>query len=212
MAAESEQLVAELASIILEEFNEDPYVNIDSFRYKLPFHKIDGIPVIADLSITKSRKCIMFYIHSNIIYNFGNHMYYKKSILLYNGIRNEYTVEDFIDAINKVIQIIKEMKFNKLNGKLSTKCDIGIKKKNAFMQLFNFGHVELAYDECSVCGDHTMTKTKCNHPLCYSCQEQIKETHFTNEDDDTFATQECPICRQIINKRQLNVDKLVREN
>jgi hypothetical protein len=207
-----EQIIAELASIILEEFNEDPYINIDSFRYKLPFEKIDNIPVIADLHITKSRKCITFFIHSGVIYNFGNHMYYKKSIS-YNDIRRyKYTVEDFIDAINKVMQLVKEIRFNKLNGKLSTKCDISIRKKNAFMQLFNFEHVQLTYSECSICGDHTMTKTKCNHPLCYGCQEQIKETQFSDEDDDTFATQDCPICRKIINKRQLNVDKLVEEN
>ena len=87
-----------------------------------------------------------------------------------------------------------------------------IKKKNAYIQLFNFEHVELSYSECSICKEHTMTKTKCKHPLCYECQEKIKETHFTDEDDDTFATQDCPICRQVINRRQLNVDKLVEEN
>ena len=86
------------------------------------------------------------------------------------------------------------------------------RKKNAFTQLFNFEHVQLAYSECSICGDYTMTKTKCKHPLYYGCQEQIKETNFTDEDDDTFATQECPMCRQIINKRQLNVDKLKKIN
>jgi hypothetical protein len=208
MSESEEQLIAELASIILEEFNEDPYINIDSFSYKLPFEKIDGIPVIADLSITKSRKCITFYIHSNVIYDFGKHMYYKKGISYNDTRRYKYTVEDFIDTITQIMQLVKEMKFNKLNGKLSTKCDISIRKKNAFMQLFNFEHVQLTYGECSICGDHTSTKTKCNHPLCYGCQEQIKETHFTDEDDDTFATQDCPICRQIINRRQLNVDKL----
>jgi hypothetical protein len=139
-------------------------------------------------------------------------MYYKKSIS-YNDIRRyKYIVEDFIDAITQIMQLVKEIRFNKLNGRLSTKCDISIRKKNAFMQLFNFEHVQLTYSECSICGDHTATKTKCNHPLCYGCQEQIKETHFSDEDGDTFATQECPICRQIINKRQLNVDKLVEEN
>ena len=96
-------------------------------------------------------------------------MYYKKS-LSYNDIRGyKYTIEDFIEAITKIIQFIKDMKFNKLNGKLSTNCDISIKKKKAFTQLFNFEHVQLAYIECSICGDDTMTKTKCKHPLCYAC-------------------------------------------
>ena len=56
-------------------------------------------------------------------------MYYKKSIS-YNDIRGyKYTIEDFIDAITKIIQFIKDIKFNKLNGKLSTNYDISIKKK-----------------------------------------------------------------------------------
>jgi hypothetical protein len=56
--------------------------------------------------------------------------------------------------------------------------------------------------------DETMNKTECDHPLCHGCQEHIREIkHLDYDDHEYFATQECPICRNIINRRQLNVDK-----
>jgi hypothetical protein len=206
--SEVEYELQELASIILNALNEDSKHFSDNFIYRLPFFEIDEIPVNAKLSITKSRKSIILYIDSNIIYNFSYHMYYKQFIS-HNSIEGyKYTIEDFIDAIQKVIKSIKVMKFDKLSGKLSTDTSISIKEKNAFMQLFNFDHVRLKYDECSVCGDETMNKTECDHSLCHGCQEQIREIeHIDYDDHEYFATQECPICRNIINRRQLNVDR-----
>jgi len=198
----------DLASIILNKLNKDPEKYFDDFTYRLPFFEIDDIPVNAKLSITKSRKSIILYINSNVIYDFGYHMYYKQYIS-HNSIEGyKYVIEDFIDAIQKVIKTIKIIKFNRLTGKLSIDTNISIDEKNAFMQLFDFDHVKLKYDECSVCGDITMTKTKCNHSLCYGCQEQIREIeHLDYDEHEYFATQECPICRKTINRRQLNVDR-----
>jgi hypothetical protein len=206
--SEVEYELQDLASIILSEFNEDSKHFSDNFIYRLPFFKIDDIPVDAKLNITKSRKSIIFYIDSNIIYNFGYHMYYKQFIS-HNMIEGyKYTIEDFIDAIQKVIKSIEVMKFDKLTGKLSTDNSISTNEKNAYIKLFNFNHIKLKYDECSVCRDETMNKTECDHSLCHGCQEQIREIkHLDYDDHEYFATQECPICRKIINRRQLNVDK-----
>jgi len=206
--SEVEYELQDLASIILSKLNEDSKHFSDNFIYKLPFFEIDEIPVNAKLNITKSRKSIILYIDSNVIYNFGYHMYYKQFIS-HNMVEGyKYTVEDFIDAIQKVIKSVKDIKFDKLSGKLLIDNKVSINEKNAFTQLFNFEHVKLKYDECSVCRDETMQKTKCNHPLCYGCQEQICEIEHLNYDEhEYFATQECPICRRVINKRQLNVDR-----
>ena len=205
---EVEYELQDLASIILTALNEDSKYFSDNFTYRLPFFEIDEIPVNAKLSITKSRKSIILYIDSNIIYNFSYHMYYKQFIS-HNSIEGyKYTIEDFIDAIQKVIKSIEIMKFDKLTGKLSIDTNISINEKSAFTQLFKFSHIKLKYDECSVCGYHTMTKTKCRHPLCYACQEQIRKIeHLDYIEHEYFATQECPICRKTINRRQLNVDR-----
>lgn len=206
---ENSSIIEDLASIILEKLNEDPEKNAYSFIYRLPIFKIDDIPVNAKLDIVKSRKSIVLFIDSNIIYNFGYHMYYKEYIS-YNMIKGyKYTISDFVYAINKVLKSIKVMKFDKITSKLSTNTNISMYEKGIIEDLFNFEHVKLKYDECSICGDITMKKTKCNHPLCYACQEQIKEIENLNyEEHEYFAIQQCPICRYVINRRQLNVDKI----
>ena len=71
LEAEAKYQLEELASIILVELNEDSKHFSDNFIYRLPFFEIDDIPVDAKLNITKSRKSIIFYIDSNIIYNFS---------------------------------------------------------------------------------------------------------------------------------------------
>ena len=194
-----------LASIILTKYTNEEDTNEYGFSYSLPISKINDVSVNAFLEINNLRKSIIFYVNSKIIIKFSNQQYFKYYISSDSTIINyEYTIEDFIEAINKVQELLPIMKFDKLIGRFSTD-STSEQEKQCVEALFNTSNVTLIYENCSVCQECTTTKTKCGHSLCFPCWEKIKRTEETDH-ESTYEHQICPVCRAIINTRQLNID------
>lgn len=101
----------------------------------------------------------------------------------------KYTLKDYETVLKRIYNDIKVMKFDKLNGVLTTP-EIKHPKEAPHIT----GHCELTNlpcdeehpEECSVCLDMTKTTTSCGHKLCVACWSSIKRNG--NE-------LPCPICR-----------------
>jgi hypothetical protein len=102
----------------------------------------------------------------------------------------KYTLKDYESVLKHIHKDIKVMKFDKLNGVLTTP-----ENKHPKETPHITGHYELTNvpcdeehpEECSVCLDTTKTTTACGHKLCVACWSSIKR----NGDELP-----CPICRE----------------
>lgn len=101
----------------------------------------------------------------------------------------KYTLKDYESVLKHIHKDIKVMKFDKLNGVLTTP-----ENKHPKEAPHIWGHYDLTNlpcdeehpEECSVCLDTTKTTTACGHKLCVACWSSIKR----NGDELP-----CPICR-----------------
>jgi len=101
----------------------------------------------------------------------------------------KYTLKDYESVLKHIHKDIKVMKFDKLNGVLTTP-----ENKHPKEAPYIWGHYDLTNlpcdeehpEECSVCLDTTKTTTACGHKLCVACWSSIKR----NGDELP-----CPICR-----------------
>lgn len=101
----------------------------------------------------------------------------------------KYTLKDYESVLKHIHNDIKVMKFDKLNGVLTTP-QIQHPRKAPHVrgccELTNLPCDEEKPEECSVCLDTTKTTTPCGHKLCVSCWSNLKR----NGDELP-----CPICR-----------------
>lgn len=106
----------------------------------------------------------------------------------------KYTLRDYESVLKNIHNDIKVMKFDKLNGVLTTP-EIEHPKQAPHVggnrELINIPCDEEHPEECSVCLDTTKTTTPCGHKLCVSCWSSIKKKR------ETLAPSvlPCPICR-----------------
>ena len=82
---------------------------------------------------------------------------------------------------------MKGLKFNKYFGRYDT-CKEDIELLEIEMELFQ---EYFKYKICSVCLEHTETKTNCGHILCYLCWNEIIRRNDYR----------CPECRECIRMR-----------
>jgi len=102
----------------------------------------------------------------------------------------KYTLKDYEIVLKHIHKDIKVMKFDKLNGVLTTP-----ENKHPKESPHIWGHYDLTNlpcdeenpEDCSVCLDTTKTTTPCGHKLCVSCWSMLKRNG--NE-------LPCPICRE----------------
>jgi Zinc finger, C3HC4 type (RING finger) len=102
----------------------------------------------------------------------------------------KYTLKDYESVIKNIHKDIKVMKFDKLNGVLTTP-----ENKHPKEAPYIWGHYDLTNlpcdeehpEECSVCLDTTKTTTACGHKLCVACWSSIKRNGHELP---------CPICRE----------------
>jgi hypothetical protein len=106
----------------------------------------------------------------------------------------KYTLRDYETVLKHIHNDIKVMKFDKLNGVLTTP-EIEHPKQAPHVggnrELINIPCDEENPEECSVCLDTTKTTTPCGHKLCVSCWSSIKKKRETQ----ASSVLPCPICR-----------------
>jgi wyosine [tRNA(Phe)-imidazoG37] synthetase (radical SAM superfamily) len=73
-------------------------------------------------------------------------------------------------------------------------------ENDIFELLRNFKHINLSYENCSVCAEFTETKTACNHSLCIYCWDKIKKSKKT-------GVKPCPICRKAMEYKHRDEDE-----
>ena len=96
--------------------------------------------------------------------------------------------EDVEEAINKVIELLKDLKFNTYKG-MFLKDNISA----YIFDVFKCPNVEIVEgEECVVCYERTLTKTWCKHCVCYKCMEHIPTVKPAHGSD---WEKPCPICR-----------------
>jgi hypothetical protein len=114
--------------------------------------------------------------------------------------------------INKIIQIINKLRFNKFMGRFEyydkpTLCF----STNKIIKMLNNNTVKLnkKIGNCCICLDKTISKTSCNHCLCIECYGNLNIKYIHDEDCDEIderiecnqeciQTKICPICRKQI--------------
>ena len=106
----------------------------------------------------------------------------------------KYTLKDYESVLKHIHKDIKVMKFDKLNGVLTTP-EIEHPKQAPHVggnrELINIPCDEENPEECSVCLDTTKTTTPCGHKLCVACWSSIKKKRETQAP----SVLPCPICR-----------------
>ena len=109
---------------------------------------------------------------------------------------NSLTLENITEYINRILEIVPNLKINKLE-KFGNVLTDSLIEQDDIIELFQFPNVELKYNPCSVCLDQCCTKTRdCKHPLCFLCCSKIKFVCNDMCDGcDNCCTRDCPICR-----------------
>lgn len=118
---------------------------------------------------------------------------YFQAIMYVRGDDQELDKNDYMNAVQKIYETLRKLKFNKLHGCFQIKEDDEEDDVLILEELLNHSNIESTFDVCCVCTEKTFTKTNCGHPLCYCCWEQIKIKNV-----DGNEKMDCPICRENI--------------
>ena len=132
--------------------------------------KIDNIKVRSRLQIPCSSRCnhMIFDIRDKFS-PFNNLFTY--SCFFERGENNEFSISQITDMIGIINNLVPRLKFNKLTGMLQEYIE-------------PFGNNFVDAEQCCVCYEMTMTKTKnCNHYICRLCFQQLRQNFI------------CPMCR-----------------
>jgi len=147
----------------------------------LPIETINGMPVIAKITITPNLVNYLFFIdieadgvdvEEDVPLNFICKFFYEIPVI--NPVINN---ECFIESFKK---IMNSLRFDRMNGTIE---DGEESENNFFREIIDNPNISFKESEqCSVCLEKTKTRTPCDHFLCYICWAKIKE-------------KKCPICR-----------------
>jgi hypothetical protein len=188
--------------------------------YTMPFKKLHGVGINASINFSRYTRRVSFSICADFIYS-GDSC--DEVVLFTTDIINDnqevgplnthafgcrhgpqtpapelklttYSLEDYTKILEKVRHIIISLEFDKQAGRFrpaTEKPTHDLAGWAAFAELCPT--LELSYDKCCVCHEHTMTRTDCNHNLCYVCWSAIKPTSDADRYDD--LCRHCPLCR-----------------
>lgn len=195
---------------ILNEYNLDTIKkykdkNCKKWILEIPIKKINDVSVIISifgnhdsLSLMIQTDKIWKYIEKKLINNDNvivilHHILYRKT---YIKDTITFELESYRDALLKMIDDIRIMKFNKLDGVFYTPDNLHPKDSNFVIDksendIILFSDEENP-EECSVCLDLTKITTPCGHKLCILCWDNLRNIKNSLP---------CPICRN--NLRQI---------
>jgi len=165
------------------------YVNYRSYEFKL---------ISADLLEGNCDNCDGKVYYSKDIMDYQATKEYddelqKKENLPLHQIKNRMKIikrDDVELCIDKLIVILNNLKFNTFSGEFN-EYEINEQMYN----IFKSPNLTIEEgEECSVCYEKTLTKTFCNHSVCYKCMENIK----LDFDDEGCKEKPCPMCRKDI--------------
>jgi hypothetical protein len=161
----------------------------------LPVYEIDGLKVRCDLVVNQNGMSMLI-ICSNIemyakrdvgdLYRIVQQILFRKT---YIKKLTKYTLKDYESVIRIINNDIGVMRFDKLNGVLTTPEHTHPKLAphvRYYDELFNVPCDESNPDDCCVCLETTKTTTPCGHKLCVSCWNTIKMHK---------CEVPCPMCR-----------------
>ena len=154
-------------------FNDNPRVVRlgDKYSIRLPIEQIDGVDVCVRIinpgQCEEGCKTVMYF-----VIDFTNSEDRTERYPIHNQ-------EEFDIMVAK----ITNWKFDKFSNQF---VDGNEPIPNPeFYKCFESDKIKLSYDDCCVCLEKTMGKTKCNHHICLAC--------FTN-----LKKPKCPLCRSDI--------------
>lgn len=168
---------------------------------------IDGMPVYIKLVHCRINKCIRLVLYNiNIIrydvdetadddYNLLHELYLLKTLPDIND-----TVDAIITELKNIMMVLRFDaylgKFVRVDSPNPSELDTEISE--LFKDCSNVTINRLRQsDKCSICLEHTMTKSICAHHICFRCVIQMNATKIVI-DDDLEEEYEilCPVCRQ----------------
>lgn len=132
--------------------------------------KIDNIKVRSRLQIPCSSRCNHMIFEIRDKYSPFNTLF-TYSCFFERENNQEFSESQIGDMINIINELIPRLKFNKLTGMIQD-----------YIEPFGSSFVD--GEQCCVCYEMTMTKTKmCNHYICRMCFQQLRQNFV------------CPMCR-----------------
>jgi len=161
----------------------------------LPVLEIGGLKVNCRFTVNENGMSLSINTFKMLMYNKTpeNRAYVVRQLLFrktYIKKLTKYTLKDYESVLKHIHNDIKAMKFDKLNGVLTTPANKHPKEAphvSSNEEMLNSVPCHEEHpEECSVCLDTTKTTTPCGHKLCVSCWCQIKPKG---------RELPCPICR-----------------
>jgi hypothetical protein len=157
--------------------------------------KIDDIEVNATITINCPGCSPRMSFRINDKY-YGNIRFIKDSR---ENPNNPIKVKEFIMTVSN---LVKTLKFDKLFGKFIDDDDDTKEMFEYDMKLFE-GSTNIVFNckECPCCLEPTISKTICNHSLCFPCFQKIKNTYCDGDclhDECNGGHKLCPLCKEIL--------------
>jgi len=161
----------------------------------LPVFEIGGLKVNCIFIVNENGMSLQIMTYKMLMYNKTpeDRAYVVRQLLFrktYIKKLTKYTLKDYESVLKHINNDIKAMKFDKLNGVLTTPANKHPKEAphvSSNIEMLNSVPCDEKHpEECSVCLDTTKTTTPCGHKLCVSCWCQIKING---------RELPCPICR-----------------
>ena len=211
-------LAKEWLEYILKEEKEKNVRDDTCIKIKLPIETIDELPVIVEIvfkrylylsSGKKNVKKVEFHISTNKKHGgpCENQFYLYHFTTSYQCVGEEegenWSISMLEKCIISIASRLNNLKFDCYGSRFGY---TGYTNMELLKDIFKGSNITHLDEECCVCKDDTMCKTKCGHNLCLRCWSKLKVEKICEGcgDDDCECVNEiteghiCPICRSFM--------------
>ena len=179
-----------LAKLIIKMMNTITVAGNGVMKVILPITEINGIGNI-ECSLKGYKDGTNDYVHFVVCLLFTPVKHICYMLDTNKPDEDELTDEHIITFTTKLLETLPKLRLQR-NGLVdlpNSGVGVGSEIIDLFGEIDLTENVKISNDTCSVCYDKTMTKTECNHSLCYRCWSKIPKER-NNE------AVPCPICRR----------------